>query len=57
MHMPGGTALYFSCAVNKLDVNYVLVTALAGSEMEYVKYLRDKGIEVRVQPSRHTVVF
>jgi Sugar kinases, ribokinase family len=57
MHMPGGTALYFSCALNKLDVNYVLVTALAESEMEYVKYLRDKGIEVRVQPSGHTVVF
>jgi sugar/nucleoside kinase (ribokinase family) len=57
MHMPGGTALYFSCAVNKLDVSYVLVTALADAEMEYVNYLRTKGIEVRVQPSTHTVVF
>ncbi|MFD2872857.1 PfkB family carbohydrate kinase [Mucilaginibacter ximonensis] len=57
MHMPGGTALYFSCAVNKLDVKYVLVTALADAEMEYVSYLRDKNIEVRVQPSKHTVVF
>jgi sugar/nucleoside kinase (ribokinase family) len=57
MHMPGGTALYFSCAVNKLDVNYVLVTALAETEMEYVDYLCDKDIEVRVQFSEHTVVF
>lgn len=57
MHMPGGTALYFSCAVNKLDVNYLLVTALADSEMEYVDYLRNKGITVRVQPSAHTVIF
>ncbi|MFD2144140.1 PfkB family carbohydrate kinase [Mucilaginibacter antarcticus] len=57
MHMPGGTALYFSCAVNKLDVNYLLVTALGETEMEYVKYLRGKGIEVRVQPSMHTVIF
>jgi len=57
MNMPGGTALYFSCAVNKLDLNYVLVTALAETEMEYVNYLGDKDIEVRVQFSKHTVVF
>ncbi|MCC8424698.1 PfkB family carbohydrate kinase [Mucilaginibacter sp. UR6-11] len=57
LHMPGGTALYFSCAVNKLDVNYVLVTALGAAEMEYVDYLRGKGIEVKVQPSAHTVIF
>ncbi|MGF7078984.1 PfkB family carbohydrate kinase [Mucilaginibacter sp. UYCu711] len=57
MHMPGGTALYFSCAVNKLDVNYVLVTALGAAEMEYVDHLRNKDIEVRVQPSAHTVIF
>jgi len=57
MHMPGGTALYFSCAVNKLDVKYVLVTALAEAEMEYVTYLRGKNIEVRIQPSKHTVIF
>ncbi|MBC7398442.1 MAG: ribokinase [Mucilaginibacter sp.] len=57
MHMPGGTALYFSCAVNKLDVKYVLVTALGAAEMEYVDNLRSKNIEVRVQPSTHTVIF
>ncbi|MGZ3872031.1 MAG: PfkB family carbohydrate kinase [Mucilaginibacter sp.] len=57
MHMPGGTAFYFSCAVCQLDVNYLLVTALAPAEMHYVAQLRDKGIEIQVQPSAHTVYF
>lgn len=55
--MPGGTAWYFSCAVSKLDIDYQLVTALAPAEMHYVATLRDKGINVKVQPSAHTVVF
>src|ERR1700761_6351092 len=56
-HMAGGTAFYFSYAVCNLDVNYVLVTALAEKDINYVTSLRDKGIEVRVQPSAHTVYF
>src|ERR1700761_6502405 len=56
-HMAGGTAFYFSYAVCTLDVNYVLVTALAEKDIKYVNDLRDKGIEVRVQPSAHTVYF
>jgi len=55
--MAGGTAFYFSHALSKLDVSYLLVTALAESEMPYVTALRDKGIEVVVQPSTHTVYF
>lgn len=55
--MAGGTAFYFSYAVCKLDVNYLLMTALAESEMPYVSRLRDKGIEIKVQPSAHTVYF
>ena len=55
--MPGGTAFYFSYALNKLDVKYLLVTALAETEMHYVNDLRDKGIEIKVQPSAHTVYF
>ncbi len=55
--MAGGTAFYFSYAVCNLDVRYLLVTALAESEMPYVASLRDKGIEVKVQPSAHTVYF
>jgi len=57
MDMPGGTALYFSCAVSKLELNYLLVTALAETEMRYVTSLRDKGIRVQVQPSARTVYF
>ncbi|MCR8557991.1 ribokinase [Mucilaginibacter sp. BJC16-A38] len=57
MHMPGGTAFYFSCAVSKLDLSYLLVTALAPAEMHYVAALRDKGVKIKVQPSAHTVYF
>jgi sugar/nucleoside kinase (ribokinase family) len=56
-YLPGGTAWYFSCALSKLDVNYLLVTALAEGEMRYVNDLRAKGIEVKVQPSARTVYF
>jgi len=55
--MAGGTAFYFSHALSKLDIGYLLVTALAESEMQYVTALRDEGIEVKVQPSAHTVYF
>jgi sugar/nucleoside kinase (ribokinase family) len=57
MHMAGGTAFYFSHPLSNLDVSYLLVTALAESELPYVTALRDKGIEVRVQASAHTVYF
>lgn len=56
-YMPGGTALYFSCAVSNLDTKYLLVTAVADAELPYVDGLREKGIEVKVQPSAHTVFF
>ena len=57
MDMPGGTALYFSSAVSRLGLNYLLITGLAETEMRYVTTLRDKGIRVQVQPSAHTVYF
>ena len=56
-YMPGGTAFYFSHAVNKLDLNYILVTAIADAEMKYVTALRDNNIETRVQHSANTVYF
>ena len=55
--MPGGTAFYFSYALNKLDVHYLLVTALAQKEMKYVDSLKADGIAVKVQPSANTVYF
>lgn len=57
MYMAGGTAFYFSCAVSNLDVDYLLVTALAPAEMHYVTALRIRDISVKVQPSAHTVYF
>jgi len=55
--MAGGTAWYFSIALSKLDVSYILATSLAEAEMHYVEDLRKKGIEVNVHPSAHTVFF
>ncbi len=55
--MAGGTAFYFSYAVCNLDVKYLLMTALAEDDMQYVDRLRGKGIEIKVQPSKHTVFF
>jgi sugar/nucleoside kinase (ribokinase family) len=57
MHMAGGTAYYFSYPFCKLDVSYLLVTALATEEMNYVTDLRTHGVEVVVQESTHTVNF
>jgi len=57
MYMPGGTAYYFSCALSKFPVKYLLATALAPAEMRYVEMLREKGVEVMVQPSAKTVFF
>lgn len=56
-HMAGGTAFYFSNAINHMDAKYKLVTAVADSELPSVSALRDKGIEVKVLKSAHTVHF
>ncbi|HEY8930006.1 MAG TPA: PfkB family carbohydrate kinase [Mucilaginibacter sp.] len=56
-YMAGGTAWYFSWAVSKLDFNYLLVTAVADAELKYVDELRQSSVDVKVQPSAHTVYF
>jgi sugar/nucleoside kinase (ribokinase family) len=56
-HMAGGTAFYFSNAIRNMDVRYKLITAVAETELPSVANLRDKGIEVKVLPSAHTVYF
>lgn len=56
-YMPGGTSYYFSNAINNMDVQYLLITSLAESEMHVVKSLREKGIEVQVNTSTFTVYF
>lgn len=55
--MPGGTSFYFSNAIRNMDVQYVLVTALAASEMRFVEDLRRLGIQVKATPCAHTVYF
>ena len=58
VYMPGGTSFYFSHAIRHLDnTNYKLVTALAQSEMSVVDDLRNKGIDVDIMPSKHSVYF
>lgn len=57
VYMSGGTSFYFSNAIHKMNLKYMLVTALADTEMEAVTKLRDKGIGVKVLPSRYTVYF
>jgi len=56
-HMPGGTAVYFSSAICNMPLKYSLVTSLADNEMDIVAGLREKGIEVTVIASSHTVYF
>ncbi len=56
-YQPGGTAWYFSRAVQHLPINYLLVTALAQTEYHYIDELNNKRINVKVQPSTHTVYF
>jgi sugar/nucleoside kinase (ribokinase family) len=55
--MPGGTAIYFSCALSKFDLQYLLITSLGAAETYYANGLATIGIEVQVQPGAHTVYF
>lgn len=58
VHMPGGTAFYFSHAIRHFaDVDYKLVTSLASTEMPVVEDLRSKGVDVSVIPSKSSVYF
>jgi len=57
LFMAGGTAFYFSSALQNMDAGYLLVTSVAESEMHYVDELREKGVEVWAYPSTHTVYF
>ena len=56
--MPGGTSLYFAHAIKHLDPSgFLLVTALADTEMNVVEDIRKEGIEVKTLPSVHSVCF
>jgi sugar/nucleoside kinase (ribokinase family) len=55
--MPGGTALYFSSALQHIPVAYRLITAVAETEMRFISMLRREGIDVVSHPTAHTVCF
>lgn len=58
VHMPGGTAFYFSHAIRQFnDIDFSLVTALGESEMNVVDELRSHRVDVSVMPSRQSVCF
>ncbi len=58
VHMPGGTAFYVAHAMASLKADkFMLVTALADSEMKAVDDIRSLGVDVRALPSRHSVYF
>jgi len=57
VHMPGGTAYYFSKALTNLNTRYLLVTKLGEPEKPYADELRRDQTAVLVRPSAHTVYF
>ena len=50
-YMPGGTAFYFSKALKHFDINCMLLTAVAESEMPVITKLAAEGIKAHALPS------
>ena len=57
VHMAGGTAIYFSNAISRMDTKYILVTAVSSREAHFISDLRASGVTVEALPSAHTVIF
>lgn len=56
-YMPGGTAFYFSKALNQLDNDFELITAVGSEEKNILKQLADEGISIVALESDHSVFF
>lgn len=58
-HLPGGTAFYFSKALNRLPkhVSFCTVTAMAADGDKIVDGLKHEGINIRKEPSASTICF
>lgn len=56
-HMPGGTAYYFANALQHIDVNFGLVTAVGETELHEIDQLKKQGTQVISFPSNHSVYF
>ncbi len=58
VHMPGGTAFYFSRAISCFDdIAFSLLTAVGETEMHVVEELRAQSIHITTMPSRYSVCF
>lgn len=57
VHMAGGTSFYFSHALQYMDLQYHLVTALAATDQVFVDELKKIGTSITQLPSEHTVYF
>ena len=58
IYMPGGTSFYFAHAIKHLNTDdFLLVTALADSDMGIVEEIKKEGIDVKALPSAHSVCF
>ncbi|HEY1021015.1 MAG TPA: PfkB family carbohydrate kinase, partial [Flavisolibacter sp.] len=55
--MPGGTSFYFANAVAGLKASFKLVTVLAPEDVYAIELLRERGVDVDVHPSVHTLFF
>jgi sugar/nucleoside kinase (ribokinase family) len=56
-YMHGGTAYYFSKALQFFDINCMLVTAVGPSEINIIHSLQSEGLLTTTTDSRHTVYF
>jgi sugar/nucleoside kinase (ribokinase family) len=56
-YMYGGTAFYFSKALQYFDTNCMLVTAVGPSEKNIIEKLQSEGLSITALNSRHTVFF
>lgn len=58
VHMPGGTAFYFSQAVKRFqDIDYALVTSVGKNEMNVVEEMHSESMNITILPSKYSVCF
>lgn len=58
-HLPGGTAYYFSKALNKLPkrISFCTVTAMAADGDKIIDELKSEGIDIKKEQSASTICF
>lgn len=56
-YMPGGTAFYFSKALQQFDINCMLLTAVGAEESHVINTLITEGLTIHSLHSKHSVFF